>query len=217
MTSSSCGSAEGSPVLATRDVRVLHAMALRELGRAEELAELLQESAEDVARALADAVAAGAAVRTADRYRTTPAGRAHLQHAYESLCAELRRDPRAVAAFEAFDQLNAELLEAVLDWQTVAVAGARVVNTHADERHDQRVLDRLHRVVTRTGTALSPLSTYDALAFALLDRMQEALELADAGDVRWVAALELDSVHTLWFRLHEHLLRLLGRERTLAG
>jgi hypothetical protein len=40
-----------------------------------------------------------------------------------------------------------------------------------------------------------------------------ALELIDAGELRFVAQPLVDSYHTVWFELHEGLLRLAGRGR----
>jgi hypothetical protein len=40
-----------------------------------------------------------------------------------------------------------------------------------------------------------------------------ALEKAEDGATEWVSDAKIESYHTLWFELHEDLLRLMRRER----
>ena len=64
------------------------------------------------------------------------------------------------------------------------------------------------------GAVLSPaalssqLSRFDGYA----KRFAVALGSAVA-DPHWIASPSVDSVHTIWFELHEHLLATLGRSR----
>jgi len=40
-----------------------------------------------------------------------------------------------------------------------------------------------------------------------------ALERAEDGAIEWVSDVRIASYHTVWFEMHEDLLRALGRER----
>ena len=40
-----------------------------------------------------------------------------------------------------------------------------------------------------------------------------ALEKAEDGEVEWVSDATIDSYHTVWFELHEDLLRVMGETR----
>jgi hypothetical protein len=44
-------------------------------------------------------------------------------------------------------------------------------------------------------------------------RLASALEALDGGDTRFVASPRVDSLHQVWFELHEDLLATLGRVR----
>ena len=44
-------------------------------------------------------------------------------------------------------------------------------------------------------------------------RLAEALARASAGETDYVSGVRVASYHTVWFELHEDLLRLLGRTR----
>jgi hypothetical protein len=45
------------------------------------------------------------------------------------------------------------------------------------------------------------------------DKLLAALEKAEDGTIAWISDAKIESYHTLWFELHEDLLRLMGRER----
>jgi hypothetical protein len=44
-------------------------------------------------------------------------------------------------------------------------------------------------------------------------RLREALEKVEAGSTKWVSDASIDSYHTVWFQLHEDLLRIVGHQR----
>lgn len=202
--------------LGDAELGVLHALALHELSAPEQLAQLLGVDRAVVTRSLAQADTRGEAAEVSGRYRTTPLGRHRLQQEYPEAFRQLRDDPQVHGAFARFEVLNERLLAALLDWQTVPAGKERASNDHSDPEHDARVLDRLHRIVEQTQGVLGPWAAHDPLPERFLVRCSEALDRADAGDLRWVSAIDRGSLHTLWFQLHEHLLRALGRERPSA-
>ena len=65
----------------------------------------------------------------------------------------------------------------------------------------------------RTADVLAPIVAADPLVGRFLDRIAVALTRADGGEEAYVSGVRVDSVHTVWFQMHEHLLRLTGRER----
>ena len=44
--------------------------------------------------------------------------------------------------------------------------------------------------------------------------MGRSLEKAEDGAIEWVSDARIESYHTLWFELHEELLRIVGRQRS---
>jgi hypothetical protein len=76
-----------------------------------------------------------------------------------------------------------------------------------------RIIDRLGELHERGERGLAQL-TREVPRFAYYARnLLAALERAEAGEVEWVSDARLASYHTLWFELHEDLLRLVGRQR----
>ncbi|MEO0493327.1 MAG: hypothetical protein AAF081_07915 [Actinomycetota bacterium] len=129
------------------------------------------------------------------RHSLTPAGEAELN---ALLAADLTGPDRAdvVTVYEAFLPLNRRFLASVVGWQDGQVEMEDFL-----ELVDQLVpiLDSLSAVRTR----------FEGYAPRLVGAISEAV-----ADSSWIDAPGLDSVHTVWFELHEHLLASLGRART---
>jgi hypothetical protein len=192
----------------------VHGLTLRQLATAEQLADVTGQPAADVAANLEKAVADGAVMAARGSNRITPAGRELLDGVYPQAFAGLRADPGVTAAIEAFETgVNKQVLKLTTDWQTVEVDGQRVPNDHGDADYDAGVIDKLGRVIDRTAAVLRPIVDVDPLVDRFLDRIGAALTRAEGGDTAYVSGVRVDSVHTVWFQMHEHLLRLTGRER----
>lgn len=192
----------------------LHTLTLRQLGSAEQLAEINGQDAADVGEDLAKAVADGAVVAARGSYMIGPKGREQLDAAYPAAFAKLRAAPEVAEAMDAFESgVNRQVLALTTDWQTVEVDGARVPNDHHDADHDASVLARLGRTHEKAEKVLRPLADADPLVDRFLDRLGIALTRAEGGETDYVSGVRVDSFHTVWFQLHEHLLRLTGRER----
>jgi hypothetical protein len=191
----------------------LHGLVLKKAGQAEEVAEVLGASVDEVTPALDAAVAEKRAMAGRGKYMVTPAGRAFLDEQYPVLFAELRADPGAYAAYAAFEKVNRELLALMTRWQTVTVGGEAVPNDHADADYDAAVLDELAQLDEEAGPVLDLLAGLVPRLGVHRRRLSEALGRASAGETDYVSGVRVASYHTVWFELHEDLLRLLGRTR----
>jgi hypothetical protein len=99
------------------------------------------------------------------------------------------------------------------DWQTVEIAGETVANDHADADYDAKIIDRLGDLHERAEGMLVTLAAALPRLTIYKDKLLAALEKAGDGETDWVSAVKIDSYHTVWFELHEDLLRVLGRVR----
>jgi len=192
----------------------VHTLTLRQLASAEQLAEVNGQPVPEVEAALEQAAADGAVRAARGNYLITPAGRELLDAMYPDAFAEIRASAAVNDAMDAFETgVNKQVLSLTTDWQTKEVGGERVPNDHGDADYDAAIVDRLGRVLDRAHAVLRPIADVDPLVDRFLDRIGTALTRAEGGERDYVSGVRVDSVHTVWFQLHEHLLRLTGRER----
>jgi hypothetical protein len=91
--------------------------------------------------------------------------------------------------------------------------GERIPNDHSNADYDHAVIDRIG---VQHDRAKRPLSAFADLVGRLerySHRLDTAYDNVLAGDPDFVTGARVDSFHTVWFELHEDLLRMLGRER----
>jgi hypothetical protein len=191
----------------------LHGLAIKKHAGPAEVAALMGLAEDRVAALLEEAAAKGRAAKAGGKYMLTAPAQIALRGEYGRFYDALRANAEMNAAYDAFEAVNAQLKQLITDWQTVEVAGSRVPNTHADKAYDAKIIDRLgslhetaERVIGRMAAHLPRLRTYAAL-------LAEALEKAEDGAHEWISDARLPSYHTVWFEMHEDLLRVLGRVR----
>lgn len=192
---------------------VLHGLAVKKHADADALTRFTGLPAAAVKSLLANLVRGGRVVETRGRYMVAPLARVVLEGQYATEYAALRGSPGFAAAHEAFERINVLLKALITDWQTVSIGGSRVANDHSDRDYDMSVIDRLGDLHAQAEGIIARLQSevprFDYYARGLAT----ALERAEAGEREWVSDARIDSYHTLWFELHEDLLRLLGWQR----
>jgi hypothetical protein len=199
------------------ELLALHGLAVKKAGGAPEVATVLGRGEPEVAQALEAAVAGGRAVGAKATYMVTPAGRAWLDERYPEAFAAFRADPDATATYERFEKINRELLRLFTDWQMMPSAGGeRVQNDHSDSDYDHGVIDRLGALHERAERVLDRFAEIDPRLEVYKRRLDDAYDKVLAGSHDFVSGARIDSYHTVWFELHEDLLRMLGRAREEA-
>ncbi|MEM9464097.1 MAG: pyruvate, phosphate dikinase [Actinomycetota bacterium] len=188
-------------------------LAIKGMASAESISAVLGVSVADVAPVLAELVDAGDAQEVrAGNIRPLPTLTEQVDAAYRRWATTLR--PAIDPLLDEFHHANSKLKETVTDWQMRIVDGARVPNDHLDSAWDADVIARLRSEVH---TAIAPIIEAAAAAERRLarygDRLERALAAVEAGDVEMLAHPFKDSYHTVWFELHEELIRLSGRNR----
>ncbi len=191
----------------------LHGLAIKKHAGVSEVAEIMSADLAEMEAALEKGVASGRVVKTGDKYMLAPAAQMSLKMQYPVVYAEQRSSDQMNAAYGAFEKINTELKQLITDWQTIEIAGDRVPNDHSNKEYDSGIIDRLgdiherfEPILKRMARHLPRLGVYQALLLG-------ALEKAEDGEVEWVSDAKIASYHTVWFEMHEDLLRILGRER----
>ena len=203
--------------MADLDLLALHGLAVKKAGGAEAVAAVIGSDESDVAAALEEAVASGRAAGAKGTYMVSPAGREWLDERYPEAFADFRADPAATEAYERFERINRKLLELFTDWQMIPAAGGeRVANDHSDADYDAGIVDRLGEKHERAEKVLDSFAELEPRLAIYRRRLDEAYDKVLAGDHDYISGARIDSYHTVWFELHEDLLRMLGREREEA-
>jgi pyruvate, orthophosphate dikinase len=113
-------------------------------------------------------------------------------------------------AYDAFIAVNKPFKELVMAWMARPDGSP---NDHSDPAYDQGVLERLDPLHEGVGEALATAGASVPRLAVYQERFDGALERVKAGEHRFLTAPLIDSYHTVWFELHEDLIRLLGRTR----
>ena len=192
---------------------VMHGVAVKKHGTAEAVASLVGLPAERVAALLETAVAGGRAALAGGKYLLTPCGRMIVEGQYSRYYAAARADAGMQAAHARFEVVNNELKQVITDWQTMSVGGRQVANDHADAAYDEAVIDRLGQVHEKVEPILDAFAAVVSRFARYKAALEAALERAEDGEHAWVSDATIDSYHTVWFELHEDILRVLGRAR----
>lgn len=192
---------------------VLHGTALKRNSTAPQIAGLIGMPIDVVEAELGKAVATGRIVANSDRFMLAPLTDVALRARYSMHFGELREDANFNQPYEAFERINLGLKQVITEWQTMTVGGKAVANDHSDPDYDADVIDRLGAVHEQVEPVLKRLAARLPRLSIYADKLLEALEKAEDGDHEWVSDIRRESYHTVWFELHEDLLRIMGRER----
>jgi hypothetical protein len=193
---------------------VMHGLAIKKHGSAEDVAGVMGLEVETVRETLTKLVAAKRAVEAQGRYLLSPAARMLLDADYGRFYEDLRASPAFQAGYAGFERLNNTLKQLITDWQTIPVRGERTPNDHSDEDYDAKIIDRLGDLHERAEEVLNKLASALPRMAIYREKLQRALEKAEQGAIAWVSDAKIESYHTVWFELHEDLLRLMRRERS---
>jgi len=192
---------------------VMHATAIRKHGEPPAIAAIAGLPLAVVEPVLQSLVAAGRVNEAQGRYLLSPAGQLILAGNYSRFESDLRANASFMGAYERFELINRDLKQVITDWQTMDLGGQRVANDHGNKDYDAVVIDRLGDLHERFEPMLRGLVSGAPRLRYYADALGKAFDKAEDGAIEWVSDARIDSYHTVWFELHEDLLRLVGRQR----
>ena len=193
---------------------VMHGLAIKKHATPEDVAGVLGLELDTVRETLTKLVAARRAVEAQGRYLLSPAARMLLDSDYARFYENLRAHPAFQAGYAGFERLNNTLKQIITDWQTIQVRGERTPNDHSDKAYDAKIIDRLGDLHERAEDVLDKLASALPRMAIYRDKLEHALHQAEKGAIAWVSDAKIESYHTVWFELHEDLLRLTRCERS---
>ncbi|MER5448586.1 hypothetical protein ABT065_23635 [Streptomyces sp. NPDC002764] len=126
------------------------------------------------------------------------------------VAAGSEQEERITAAYEAFLPVNRKIRDVCTAWQCRPDGTA---NDHSDSGYDAEVRESLEDVHEAIQPVLRRLERVLAGSGRYLTALEEALDHFDEGSLEWLASPLCDSYHTVWMRLHQELLLVLGISR----
>ena len=192
---------------------VLHGLAIKRHASAAAIAAAIGLPEDAVSASLARAVATGRAAEVKGGYVIAPLAGVALDARYARHFGSQREDAGFRRAYESFERINRSLKKVITEWQTMDVRGTRVANPHTDKDYDAAVIDRLAAIHDQIEPVLAQLAQRLPRLGIYARKLQTALDAAEDGEPAWVSDIRRDSFHTVWFELHEELLRIMGTVR----
>lgn len=192
----------------------LHGLAVKKHAGAQAVAALLGVEATTVAAHLVAATLHGRCVEVGEKYLLTAAGRMMVEANYSRYFAAARADRGFNAAHRHFEIINDELKQLVTAWQTIKVGGEQLANDHRDAAYDQKMVARLGALHDKVVPALEAFAILLPRFAHYIATLEAALTRVEDGERAWFSEVAIDSYHSVWFELHEDLLRVLGRARS---
>ena len=192
---------------------ILHGLAIKKHAAPQEVADITGLDVETVARVLAEEEVRRRVVMAAGKFMLTGPAQVALRAEYSRVYADQRASIAMDEAYGQFERINAEVKLLITDWQTMNVGGKRVPNDHSSADYDRQLIDRLGALHERAEPVLNRMAKELPRLGVYPRKLIAALEKAEDGAVEWVSDAKIASYHTVWFEMHEDLLRILGRER----
>ena len=193
--------------------QAMHGLAIKKFGTAAAVADALNGAESDVQAGLDLAVSEGLAMAAKGAFMLTPKGQQALAAEYPMQFVSLRANATFAAGYGKFELINNELKQLITDWQTMVVAGEIVPNDHSNAEYDEKIISKLGDVHERAEPMLAGLAAVLPRLSRYTTRLSAALDKAESGEINFVSGAKIDSYHTVWFELHEDLLRILDRKR----
>jgi pyruvate,orthophosphate dikinase len=213
------GAGSGSPAQADAGPRptvtgedVIRCLSIKGTAPMEVLAAALLTSAEAVQSAVAELMSARAVAVASGSVRLTAAGAAQAAALLDGDRGQWGAD-QALQALDDFRRLDEAVKATVTAWQLRDSDGQQVLNDHTDAEYDAGVLADLQTIHSEVSEWFGSLAVATGRFSGYAARLVRAAAAVAAGDHRFVSSPRVDSYHSIWFELHEELIRLTGRTR----
>jgi hypothetical protein len=178
---------------------VLNAIYLRKMASPAHIADVTGLAPERVLAVSSQLVAGERLAEMAGQLLLQPQGTADVLDYYRETYAPARKTPALADWYHRFEQLNAQFIRLVSEWQ----------RSDGDDRLQGRVI----RVVERLIKALGELTPEVPRYGDYIRRFEASVALVDQGKRERMCDPTIDSIHNVWFEFHEDILAVLGRPR----
>jgi pyruvate,orthophosphate dikinase len=191
---------------------VIRCLSIKGTAPIEVLAAALLTSAEAVQSAVAELTSARTVAVASGSIRLTDAGAARAAALTDADRRSWGAD-KALKALDGFRRLDEAVKATVTAWQLRDSGGQQVLNDHTDAEYDAGVLADLQTIHSEVSEWFGSHADVSGWLSGYAARLDRAAAAVAGGDHRFVSSPRVDSYHSIWFELHEELIRLAGRTR----
>lgn len=192
---------------------VLHGIAIKKHATPEEVSNTVGLDLDTTKSIIINAVDSGRVLKVGERVSLTPAATMILNSEYPKVYSNFRENKFLLSSIEEFESLNNELKILMTSWQIISIGGKEIPNDHLDNEYDTKIITKLGDIHEKFEIIIDKLAKELERLHIYKEKLQQALEKAEDGDIKWVSDAKIESYHTVWFELHEDLLRIFGRDR----
>jgi pyruvate,orthophosphate dikinase len=112
-----------------------------------------------------------------------------------------------------FEEINKDFKNLITRWQIKEIDGEFIPNDHSDPEYDMAILESLAEIHEKTIKLLNKMSEIFPFLRGYISRFEKAFSLLMSGSLEYMADPDKQSYHTIWFELHETLLKMSGMRR----
>jgi len=157
----------------------------------------------------------GYVVKTASNgthWEITPSGESVVCKYRQLMLNQVEQKAAVIKLCEDFENLNVKFKKLVTMWQMKSIDSVPVINDHKDPEYDAMILNEiftLHKdVVEVVGRLVEVFPRYKRC----ISRLDYAIEKLKSGEHDYLVRGHR-SYHSVWYELHEDILKFWGRER----
>jgi hypothetical protein len=179
---------------------VLNSLYLKKMASAGDLAAMSGLSADDVRPMVNGFVEQEWVLDIGGELVIQPEGMAEVEGYYSQAFSDPAQRESLAQWYTRFESINSRFIKQVTDWQ----------ETEGDARAQDRVIATVERLVKSLGEITQLVPRYAGY----IRRFEHSVAMVDQGNSDFVCTPTVDSLHNIWFELHEDVLLALGKDRT---
>ena len=151
--------------------------------------------------------------RLNDEFEITDLGQEEVARYRKEVLKAMDKREKFLKYCEEFEEINKRFKDLVTRWQLKNENGKLVPNDHSDPDYDLALIEELNDIHRETVEILEKLAKILTIFKKYIPRLEKALSLLMDGDLGYMADSDKQSYHTIWFELHETLLKMSGMKR----
>ncbi|MEM2914308.1 MAG: hypothetical protein QXH91_02740 [Candidatus Bathyarchaeia archaeon] len=152
------------------------------------------------------------AVSNGAYWEITPSGERVVSAHRQLMLNQVEQKAVVIKSCEDFEEVNVKFKQLVTMWQMKNIDGVFVINDHMDPVYDAKILNDLFALHKDVVDVVERLAKFFPRYKRYIGRLDYAIEKLKIGEHDYLVR-DPKSYHSIWYELHEDILKLWGKER----